>query len=128
MASEAPKLKVFYDGDCPMCRAEIDGYRDCKGAEDITFVDIATTSSGEVAQGLDRTVALARFHVQRADGVIVSGAAGFAQLWRQLPRWRWLGRLVCLPGISVLAEIAYRGFLLIRPSLQRIARRRHSAL
>jgi predicted DCC family thiol-disulfide oxidoreductase YuxK len=117
------ELTVFYDGACPLCRSEIGVYRNCNGAERVAFVDVATADAGNVALGLDKTAALARFHVQTADGQLHSGAAGFAQLWLTLPGWRWLGRITMLPGIRTIAEVAYRGFLLIRPGIQLIWRR-----
>ena len=65
---------------------------------------------------------MARFHVQRGDGQLLSGAAAFVALWSVLPGWRWLARLGALPGVTPLMEIAYRSFLTVRPSMQRLAR------
>ncbi len=120
-------LTVFFDGDCPLCRSEIGLYRNCIGAERVAFVDVAAAEAGTIAAGLDKTSALARFHVQTADGHLHSGADGFAQLWLTLPGWRWLGRITMLPGIRTFAEIAYRGFLIIRPGIQWIWRRAASS-
>jgi predicted DCC family thiol-disulfide oxidoreductase YuxK len=122
-APSAADLTVFYDGDCPLCRSEIGLYRNCAGAERVAFVDVAAANAGDVAAGLDKSAALARFHVQTADGQVHSGAAGFAQLWSTLPGWRWLGRLTMLPGVRTVAEVAYRGFLLVRPGIQWLWRR-----
>jgi predicted DCC family thiol-disulfide oxidoreductase YuxK len=116
-------LTVFFDGSCPLCRSEIGLYRTCLGADRIAFVDVAAVDAGNVAMGLDKTAALARFHVQTSDGQLHSGAAGFTQLWLALPRWRWLGRITRLPGISTVAELSYRGFLRVRPAMQWLWRR-----
>ncbi|AWN53039.1 DUF393 domain-containing protein [Methylobacterium sp. 17Sr1-1] len=118
-------LTVYYDGACPLCRTEIGHYRGCAGAERVRFVDLATLhDDASLGPGLDRAAAQARFHVREADGRLVSGAAAFARLWRRLPAWRWLGRLVevrvlgCRP-VLLLAEAAYRLFLPLRPCLAR---------
>jgi predicted DCC family thiol-disulfide oxidoreductase YuxK len=116
-------VTVFFDGDCPLCRSEIGLYRTCAGADRVAFVDVARADAGNVADGLDKASALARFHVRTADGRLHSGAAGFARLWLALPGWRWLGRVTMLPGIRACAEVAYRVFLLIRPAIQWIWRR-----
>ena len=42
-------------------------------------------------------------------------------MWRRLPGWRWLARIAQLPGMPFLFEVAYRGFLRVRPTMQRIA-------
>ena len=83
-------LTVYYDGACPLCRAEIGHYRRCRGAERIAFVDVAPDGA-PLGPDLDRAAARARFHVRDADGRLRSGAAGFARLWSALPGWRWLG-------------------------------------
>ena len=115
-------LTVFFDGSCPLCRAEIGVYQGCQGAKQVAFVDVSVIGGGAVVPGLDQASAMARFHVMRSDGTFDSGAAGFGRLWVALPGWRWLGRLVMLPFVLPLAELAYRMFLHGRPSLQRLWR------
>ena len=110
------ELTVYFDGACPLCRAEIDYYRRRPGAETIAFVDVSTTTPGE---GLSCAVALARFHVREADGRLLSGAAAFARLWQALPGWRWFGRVVGSRPVLPLAEWAYRGFLPLRLRISR---------
>jgi len=114
-------LTVLYDGACPLCRREVGVYRDLTPLQPLAWQDV---SQPQLALPPGRTQAelLARFHVQRADGVLLSGAAAFAALWSALPGWRWLGRLAALPGVTPLLELAYRGFLRLRPAMQRVAR------
>lgn len=125
---KADTLTVYYDGSCPLCTAEIGIYRRSSGAENMAFVDVAAQGDGPIATDLDKAAALKRFHVRGADGKLASGAEGFGRLWLTLPRWRWLGRIVMLPGILQLTEAVYRCFLVIRPGLQWIWRVRSSAV
>ena len=119
---DAAELTVFFDGSCPLCRAEIGVYQGCQGAEQVAFVDVSAVADQSIAPGLDQAGAMAQFHVMRSDGTLQSGAAAFAQLWLALPRWRWLGRVVMMPFVLPSAEIAYRMFLHVRPMLQRLWR------
>lgn len=91
---------------------------DRRGA--VRFVDI------QRGQGcpLDAETLLARFHAQEGDGPLVSGAAAFAAMWRAIPALRPLGLLARNGAVLWLLERAYRGFLKIRPRLQRLVRRR----
>lgn len=118
-------LTVLYDGGCPLCRREIahvKGLARHDGGDALCFVDICRDGPDAVPSS-ERQALLARFHVQRADGSRLSGAAAFVAMWERLPGWRWLARLARLPGLMVLLEWAYRGFLHLRPALQRLARR-----
>jgi predicted DCC family thiol-disulfide oxidoreductase YuxK len=122
-------LTVLYDGACPLCRREIAhvrGLAQRRPDSALCFVDISG-DAGDAVAAADRKVLLARFHVQRADGSRLDGAAAFVAMWGRLPGWRWLARLARLPGVLVLLEWAYRGFLRVRPALQAAARRRQTA-
>ena len=66
------------------------------------------------ADCLTREAAMARLHLRRADGSLVSGAEAFTGLWRVLPQWAWLGRVLGQgPGLWLL-EAGYRVFLVVR--------------
>lgn len=111
-------VKVWYDGACPLCSREIAAMRrlDRKGA--IDFVDIADPCA---PCPVEREQALARFHVSE-NGRILSGATAFAAMWRAVPALRWLGLLARWRPLELALEGAYRGFLVIRPYLQRLAK------
>ena len=122
-------LTVLYDGDCPLCRREIahvKGLSERKTDSALCFVDISREADS-ATYAADRAMLLARFHVQRADGSRLDGAAAFVAMWRRLPGWRWLARLASLPGMLPLMELAYRGFLHLRPILQAVVRRLDAA-
>ncbi len=111
-------LTVWHDGDCPLCRREIAWMRrlDRRGA--IEFVDAA---AGEDAGcPVARADLLARFHACE-DGVMLSGAAAFAAMWRAIPVLRPLGLAARRPWVLALLERFYLVFLRFRPALQRLA-------
>jgi predicted DCC family thiol-disulfide oxidoreductase YuxK len=113
-----PELRVWYDGACPLCRREIALMRRLDRRRAIRFIDVARP---ETACPIDRTALLARFHAEE-DGVVLSGAAAFAAMWRAVPLLRPLGLLARNRVILWMLERAYRRFLRVRPRLQRLAR------
>ena len=122
--NHCPTLTVLYDGSCPLCRREIGVYQGLQpidAAQTLQFSDISRADSALPPGGL-RSDYLARFHVQRADGQVVSGAAAFVALWATLPGWRYLAMAARLPGATPLLEVVYRAFLRIRPQMQGIAK------
>ncbi len=124
--SKAAKLTVFYDGSCPLCEREIAFYRRRKGAGRISWVDVSRSSENQVATGLSKDRALARFHVLTPNGTIVSGGMAFAKLWAALPSFRIWGRLFQAWPLDWILHRAYVLFLRIRPRLQAIVSRRQS--
>lgn len=116
-----PALTVLYDGACPLCRREIGVYRGLDPLQSDTPLCFADVSNAALPlpAGTTREQLMARFHVQRPDGELLSGAQAFLALWAALPGWRWLAFAGRLPGAVWLMERAYRMFLRWRPMLQR---------
>ena len=116
-------MTVLYDGACPLCRREIAFYRRRRGAAQIRWLDISRAPEGEIAPGLSRFAALARFHVLLPDGRRLSGGPAFAAVWRALPAFRPLGWAFGFKATGWLADWAYGGFLRLRPRLRRLFER-----
>lgn len=113
------ELIVWHDGNCPLCAKEIALMRrlDRRGA--IDFIDVSDCADASCP--VDRADLLARFHAQE-NGVLYSGAAAFAAMWRAIPLLRPLGLLARNRMVLAVLERAYVRFLRIRPRLQRLMR------
>lgn len=114
------KLTVFYDGECPICTREIGFYKECDGGSDIDWRDVTKIADDEVHPGLSRDDALARFHVLTQDGRLMSGGPAFAQMWRNLKKFRLVGAVFSFPPIAWLLDRVYDLLLLVRPRLQKL--------
>lgn len=110
-------LTVYHDGACPICSVEIGHYKKLSGADRIRFIDATSAEEAAFGEALDRDKALARFHVRRADGRLLSGAEAFAELWQTLPRYRRFGRIARFPFILQGLELTYRLILPVRSIL-----------
>ena len=120
----AHDTEVLYNANCPVCAFEIDHYRAyaTRSGLPIRFDDL---NACELARwGLTADQAARRLYVrQGAD--LVSGIPAFLVLWAQMPRYRWLGRLVGLPGIRWGAAVVYDQVLapvIYRWHLRRVAK------
>lgn len=125
-ADSPPRPTVFYDGACPLCSQEIGFYQRRRGAGNIDWVDISRAPDGEIAPGLSKDRALARFHLLLPDGRLVSGGVAFAHLWAALPGFRPMGKALLTRPLSGIIDAAYDLFLKIRPRLQKLVSRRAS--
>jgi predicted DCC family thiol-disulfide oxidoreductase YuxK len=104
------ETRVLYNAECPVCSFEIDRYAAYSKARalPIRFDDLNGEALGQ--WGLDADTAARRLHVLH-DGRIHAGIDGFIVLWRQMPRTRWLARIVALPGVHRAAAFVYDGIL-----------------
>jgi predicted DCC family thiol-disulfide oxidoreductase YuxK len=111
-------LQVWFDGGCPLCLREIALMRRLDWRGVIEFIDVAPPDS---VCPLEREALLARFHACEG-GVMVSGAAAFAAMWRVIPLLKPLGWAARNLVILAVLEALYLRFLRIRPRLQRALR------
>lgn len=116
MKSEATRSTVYFDGSCPLCRAEIGYYRRKDSLGALSFIDVSKPDAA-VPVDLTQSRAMERFHVRAGNGELLSGAAAFVELWARLPRWRWAARAAAIPGVLSVLELSYRLFLRARPRL-----------
>ena len=100
-------VEVLYNADCPVCRFEINRYQDQsrRHACAITFDDL-NDDQALSRWGLSEDAAARRLYLRQGERLL-SGVPAFIALWRSLPGYGWLARLVSLPGIYHLGCWAY---------------------
>ena len=123
----APKTSVLYNASCPVCNFEIRHYAQYahRNGLPIRFDDLNSDARGQ--WGLDADTAARRLYVLH-DGRLTSGIPAFLVLWAQMPRYRWLARIVGLPGVKQIASVVYDHILapvIYRWHLRRL--RKHAA-
>jgi predicted DCC family thiol-disulfide oxidoreductase YuxK len=101
------RIQVYFDGDCPICAREMDRCRVLEGAAAIDFVDINKDMSALQSNGVRYEEALARLYVRDETGRLHKGISAYAVLFKKLRRYRWLARLVTLPGALPVLDRIY---------------------
>ena len=102
------KITTYYYGDCPVCGTEIGHYQRINaGSEVLDWCDISADPDILAHLGIDIATLKRRLHVIDADGTVHVGVPAFAVLWSEMPRYRWLSRLVRLPVIRTFAAGLY---------------------
>ena len=98
--------RVLYNAQCPVCNFEIKHYErySSDAALPLGFDDL--NSDALANWDLTADQAARRLYVLHK-GALTSGIEGFLVLWAQMPRYRWLGRLVGCPGIKQTACAIY---------------------
>jgi predicted DCC family thiol-disulfide oxidoreductase YuxK len=134
-SSPSWKIKLLYDGDCPLCLHEVNFLRKKdNGRGLVAFTDIADDnySPGDNG-GVDFATAMGRIHAVKADGTVINNVEVFRQVydvlgigWIYAPtRWPILGPLVDWAyGVWAHWRLAVTG----RPSLKTILAEREARL
>lgn len=103
------ELTAYYNGACPVCRAEMGHYKKISREEGLPLAWCDLSRDAYIAErlGLDREAMKRRLHVVDRQGRLHIGVAAFAAIWRELPRYRWAARLIQLPLIRPLSAFFY---------------------
>jgi len=110
-------LQVFYDGSCAVCAAEMAHYRRKAGEGRLLFIDISDPRFDPAPFGFCREAFMFELHAIDQGGEVFRGVAAFRAIWQAFPAkspYRLLALATGLPGVSLLARYAYRGFARFR--------------
>ncbi len=101
---------LIYDAQCPICCAAVMELK--KRTVPGAMEPIACQSEERAARfpHISETECLRAVQVIAPDGTIYQGAKALPHLLRLMRRWRWLGHVVALPGISGIAHYVYQWF------------------
>lgn len=113
------QYKIFYDGLCRVCSAEIETYRKMKGSEAIQFVDITSPDFDSQKENLDPKLIHQELHAKDPSGATFVGVEAFILIWSQLPHLKWLSRLAKQKWLNAFLRLNYSVFVKVRPYLPR---------
>lgn len=94
---------LYYDGACPICRAEIDRLA-AQRAESLHTIDVHQLGDDELPTNRDDLLRV--LHLKRADGVWMRAADANVHAWRDT-RWYWLLRCLRWPVIRWIVDRTY---------------------
>ena len=98
-------MKVYFNNSCKICRSEINLYKK-ENIKDIDWIDITNNSDAEKETSRNDKELLRRLHVKES-GKIIQGAEAFLYVWKKIPKYRFLFKILSLPIIFNLFSILY---------------------
>ena len=102
-------FEVFYDGECPLCRREIDLLRGRDGAQRIRFTNIADPGFDPAPLGVSWEALMTPIHGRLPNGDLVEGVEVFRQLYAAVG-FEHLVSASRLPGLKQLLDAGYTLF------------------
>lgn len=107
-ASRSWKIKLLYDGECPLCLREVNFLRKRDAGRGLVlFVDIADPNyNPEENGGISFEMAMGRIHAILADGTIIKNVEVFRQVYEILGLG-WVYAVTRLPLIKPIVDAIY---------------------
>lgn len=105
-----PKIKVYYNSACPVCKAGIESQRAKASACEIQWNDVHKNNDIVSEVNSDLEFVRERLHVIDENGQVQIGFDAFLTLWRHSPNESWKSKLLGLPLIKPLCHDAYNLF------------------
>ncbi|MEA5580268.1 DUF393 domain-containing protein [Nodularia harveyana UHCC-0300] len=102
------KIKLLYDGKCPLCMREVKFLQKRDGGRGLVmFVDIADDNyTPEDHGGVDFETAMGRIHGVLPDGTLIKNVAVFRRVYETLGMG-WVYAITKLPIIGAIADFIY---------------------
>ena len=113
-----PELTLYYDGQCPLCVAEIEFLQSRNAAGQLAFVDITHSGFAQAGHDIACEAAMAQIHGRTADGRVLIGVPVFALAYKlaHLPKLAWL---LSRPWLMPVLQPAYVLFAKHRQAISR---------
>ncbi len=108
------RMLLLYDAGCPVCRTSVRFLASRKGAERLRMTPLQEHGVLE-RLGISHEAAMGALHAVTVDGAGYVGADGVIRALAVLPRYRWVGGILRVPGAMPVARMGYNVFARLRP-------------
>ena len=99
------KTKVLYNRSCNICKSEIDHYQKLNG-NDLIFVNIVNNKKVQILTSKSYEQLIRRLHIIK-NGEVISGAEAFLEIWKNIPRYRFLYLILKFKPFFMLFNFFY---------------------
>ena len=121
-----PKLTIFFDGGCPLCKREVDFLQSKNQKGALRFIDINTSDfSSDLKYGITYKQAMDRIHAMKSDGSLIKDIKVFQEAY-SLIGLGWIYAPTKLPILDKFIEFIYglwakyRLKITLRPSIEKL--------
>lgn len=105
-----PKIKVYYNSACPVCKAGIEAQMDKESCCEIQWNDIHTNRALVSEVNSDLEFVRERLHVIDEVGNLHVGFDAFLAIWRASAHERWKAKVLEIPVVRQLCTFGYNLF------------------
>lgn len=121
------RATLIYDGECPFCRRAAAWAMKHARHGALETLPCQHEDRARRFPEISREQCLAAMQLVTQDGRVYSGEQALPPLMDLMKGWRWMARILRLPGIRHASPAAYRWFAKHRYALAALAGRRRDA-
>lgn len=116
---------IIYDGECPLCRAAVEWVDARKTGPGLEMLPCQSPTRARRFPDLPERECMESIQLVLEDGRRYAGAASLPHILLRVRGWRWLARVLRLPGISVVSPAVYRVIARNRHAFSSLVHERH---
>ena len=105
-----PKIKVYYNSACPVCKAGIESQMGKESGCEIEWHDVHQNNDIVSEVKSDLEFVRKRLHVIDENGQVHVGFDAFLAIWRNSPNENWKAKVLGLPVVKQLCQVVYNLF------------------
>jgi predicted DCC family thiol-disulfide oxidoreductase YuxK len=109
---------IFYDGNCPLCNAEMQHLKQADKQQQIVLEDLNAEDFSGRFPHINKDKAMATLHAQAQTGELIYGLDVTCQAWQAVGKHRWLV-ILRWPIIRYFSDLAYTFFAKYRQPISR---------
>ncbi len=99
-------LTVYFDGECPICRREIDLMKMFNRKDHLQFIDFSNSFYQSADQDLNQCDLARVIHARWSDGTIITGVEVFREMWEAIG----LGFLARFTRLSIVNKLLIKAY------------------
>lgn len=111
-------ITIFHDGNCPICRLDIENLRSRNDEGRLRFIDIAAPDFDPDSYGMTQEEFAAQIRAQLPDGSLITGMEVFRRAYRAVGLG-WIIAPANWGPLKAPADALYRFFARHRPTISR---------
>jgi predicted DCC family thiol-disulfide oxidoreductase YuxK len=110
LMTDKPRMKVYYNSACPVCKAGIEGQMEKGSSCEIQWADVHKDNALVSEVHAELEYVRERLHVVDERGELQVGFDAFLAIWRNSPTERWKASVMGLPVVKQVLRVLYNLF------------------
>ena len=105
---------VFFDGNCPICKREINFYKKLEKSNKIVWYDISKDKKSLTLIKKTKKECLKKLHVLNKKGDLKVGVDAFITIWKEIKYFKILAVIISFKPVKKILNYLYNHYAINR--------------